>query len=107
MSGQIDVLHGSRLGWTYEDSFNPVSFDFILGYPLIFRRVFPATNFPDVGQTYVFDNLTFPAKHSIQVGVITGKYNIIDVQSDNSVQHLKAITFLFGSILTSIITHDL
>ena len=107
MSGQIDVLHGSRLGWTYEDSLNPVSFDFILGYPLTFRPVFPATNFPDVGQTYVFDNLIFPAKHSIQVGVVTGKYNIIGVQRDNSVQHMKAITYLLVSILTSIITRDL
>ena len=75
MSGQIDVLHGSRLGWTYEDSFDPISFDFILEYPLNFRTVFPTTNFPNVGQTYMFDNLTFPAKHSIKVGVVTGKYN--------------------------------
>ena len=33
----------------------------------------PATNFPEVNQTYRFDNLTYPAQHSIQAGVLTGK----------------------------------
>ncbi len=68
---KIEVKEGSRLGWTFEGDSDPISHTLELNYPLYFRRL-PNGDFPEVGSTYKFDNLTYPARHSIQVGILTG-----------------------------------
>ena len=58
-----------RLGWTFEDEVGPISFSYMDNYPLSFRTI-KENKYPEVGTDYRFEELTYPAVHSIAVGIV-------------------------------------
>ena len=67
------LAHDSRMGWTLEMDFNPISYDFQQGYKLYFLSV-DDSNHPVVGNGYTFQVLPYPALCSVAVTLVTCKW---------------------------------
>lgn len=69
----ISLASGMRIGWTLEEDFHAIAYDFEQGYRLYYRQV-TNSDFPILGGNYTFQNLPYPAIYSISVTLDTRKY---------------------------------
>jgi len=67
---QPSIPSGMRIGWTLEEDYNPISYDFQQGYELYFRAI-ENQQFPQLNQNYTFQSLAYPALYSIAVKMDT------------------------------------
>ena len=63
------VEAGDRIGWTNEDNFLAISFQFDIGHRTYFRKV-EDDQFPVLNNDYTFDNVHLPSIFSVAVEVM-------------------------------------
>ena len=66
-----NIKAGSRIGWTYEKDFDPISFDYRENHTLYFRKI-ENDVYPVVSKSYKFQELNVHAAHSIAVNMRIG-----------------------------------
>ena len=67
---QVQIPSNAHMGWTFEATTIPISYDFQEGYQLYFRAVNNRV-FPRLGQNYTFEILPYPAVYSVSVEIDT------------------------------------
>ena len=62
------VHAGDRIGWTNEDDFGVISFQYIEGHRTYFRK-YENSEYPRTSDTYKFDNIDLPSMFSVAVKI--------------------------------------
>lgn len=74
-SEEIRVQSGDHVGFTTEASYGVISFQYVQNHKTYFRTVENSgrTDYPLIGNTYMFDNIFLPATFSIAMQIDPGK----------------------------------
>ncbi|KAI0241694.1 hypothetical protein LSAT2_020955, partial [Lamellibrachia satsuma] len=62
------VHAGDRIGWTNEDDFGVISFQYTEGHRTYFRK-YDNSEYPRTNDTYTFDNINLPSMFSVAVKI--------------------------------------
>lgn len=74
---QYIVKANDRIGWTFEDDFGAISFNYSENHRTYFRDIDSDQEYPLVGNEYKFTRIHLPSIFSIGVQVLLGNYNVI------------------------------
>ena len=71
-SAGFRVELNDRIGWTENHIYGVLSFEYIQGHRTYFRE-YNGTDYPTVGNEYIFDNVPLPSIFSIAVKINPSK----------------------------------